>query len=358
LAMAFVLLGKYLYTLVIPHPLVSEIGYPQMTTTNWGNWRAIVAVLLFVGMGSFALWHARRKSFIAFGILFFLITFSIYSNVLILIGSSYGERFLYVASLGYCIALVALLQQAFPGAQPEERPQNLQVLFQQNTLFVGLVSMIVLAYSAKTITRNGDWYDSYALYSADIIKVPNSAKLNYHLGLEEVKQGLELTNDEQQKRDWLDKGLVHFQKAIELYPPYGDAHAQVGLSLFRRGYGDEALKSYQTALQYIPNDAKVYSNMGIIYFQKGNLQKAEEVYSKAVQLDPRYVDARRNLGSVYAQTKRFDQAIAQFKAAITYEPDNAILYFYTGSAYRDKGSPQEGQPYFEQAYRLDPSLRK
>jgi len=356
MAMAFLLLGKYLYTLLLPHPLVSEIGYPQLSTTTWSNWQSILSLLFYGFIGVLALWGLKKKSLVSYGLLFFLITFSIYTNLFITIGSSYGERFVYMASLGFCIALVSVLQLAFP--INEDRQASFSTgLLKNNSALLGIVSVLVLAYSFKTLSRNVDWYDSYALYSADILKVPNSAKLNYHLGLEEVKQGLDIKDNQQEMRNWLDKGLQHFQKAVEFYPEYGDAHAQIGLSLFRRGHMDPALQSYQTALKYIPNDAKVYSNMGIIYFQQKNLRKAEEVYSKAVQLDPRYVDARRNLGSVYAQTQRFDQAIEQFKKAIEFEPDDAILYFYTGSAYRDKGDPASAKPYFDIAYQKNPALR-
>ncbi|MEM9821945.1 MAG: tetratricopeptide repeat protein, partial [Bacteroidota bacterium] len=325
-------------------------------TTTWGNWRSIVALMAYGAIGGLALWGMKKKTLWAYGLLFFLLTFSIYTNLLITIGSSYGERFVYMASLGFCIAMLSLLVLAFP-FKAEHRDLTFSNVLKNNLVLTGLIGAIVLLYSFKTVTRNGDWYDSYALYAADIKKVPNSAKLNYHLGLEEVKRGLDLKEDQQQMRSWLDRGLKHFQKAVELYPKYGDAHAQIGLSLFRRGHLDPALQSYQTALQYIPNDAKVYSNMGIIYFQKQNLQKAEEVYAKAVQLDPRYVDARRNLGSVYAQTGRYDQAIEQFKKAIEYEPKQAILHFYTASAYRDKGDPASAKPYFDRAYQLNPALR-
>lgn len=357
LAMAFVLIGKYLYTLLFPHPLVSEYGYPQLTTTTWSNWQALLSLAIYLGMGIFALFRLREKSILSFAILFFLITFSIYSNILIMIGSSYGERFAYVASLGFCLLLVGVLIEAF-GAKSTDGKASMAIDFQQNKSLLVISGIILLLYTGKTITRNADWYNSYSLYAADISKVPNSAKLNYHLGLEEVKKGLDVKNNQKLSREWQDKGLVHFQKALELYPTYGDAHAQIGLSLFRRGYMNEALESYEKALKYNPLNAKVYSNMGIIYFQQKNLKKAEEVYLKAVQLDPRYVDAHRNLGSVYAQTKRFDQAIQHFRTALDFEPNSAILHFYLGSAYRDKGEPKTAKPFLDKAYQLNPALKR
>ena len=155
----------------------------------------------------------------------------------------------------------------------------------------------------------------------------------------------------------MNSAVTYFQKALQIYPTYGDAYSQLGLAYFRANDYNNALVNYNKALEYKP-DAQTYSNMGIIFFQQGNLAKAQEVYEKAVKIDPRFVDARRNLGSVYAQQKQFDKAIAQFKEALKYAPNNPTLYLYLGYVHRDKGDTAGAQTYLNKAYQLDPSLKK
>jgi Tfp pilus assembly protein PilF len=268
--------------------------------------------------------------------LFFIITFSVFANVIILIGSSYGERFLYMPSLGFAIAAAWGLMKI--GAV-EMDVSNVHVLsqFKQSSLLAIASVVIVLLFSTRTVLRNPDWENSYSLYHADIPNVPNSAKLNYHYGLEQVKQGLKL-NDGPEKQSWIQKGMASFEKAIALYPQYHDAYGELGLGHFRSGQLDKAMENYEKSILYKPNNAKVYSNMGIIYFQNGQLDKAKEVYEKAVKIDPRFVDARRNLGSVFAQQKRFDEAIVHFTEALKYDPYNVTLHQYMGFVYRDKGN--------------------
>ena len=355
-ATAFLLIGKYFLTLIFPHPLGSDFGYNQIPIVSFGNWKVLLSLIAFIGIIVFALIQLPKKKMIAFGILYFMITFSIFSNLIIDIGSSFGDRFLYMPSLGFAIVLTALIFK-FSKLQWKPEPFKLNGLIKKYGIVLAIPAVIILLYSIKTISRNKAWYDSYTLYAADIHTAPNCAKLNYHLGLEQNKKGLAETNP-QLKTEWMDKAMDRFRKALEIYPSYGDAYSQLGLAYFRKNDFNNALTNYAKALEYKPNDAQTYSNMGIIYFNQGNLAKAREVYEKAVQLHPRFVDARRNLGSVYAQTKQFDKAIEQFNEALKYAPDNATLYLYLGYVYRDKGDTATAQNYFNKAYQLDPSLRK
>ncbi|MDO8366015.1 MAG: glycosyltransferase family 39 protein, partial [Saprospiraceae bacterium] len=94
LASAFMMCGRYLWTLLFPHPLVSDMGYPQMKVVTFADWRALAGFLTYLGMGIWALMNLRKKHILSFAILFYLATFSVFSNVLMQIGTSYGERLL------------------------------------------------------------------------------------------------------------------------------------------------------------------------------------------------------------------------------------------------------------------------
>ncbi len=350
-ATAFVLLGKYLMSLFLPVTLISEYGFPQMGIVGWSDWRAIVSLVIWTGLGIWALMNIRKQSIPAFGILYFIITFSVFANLIILIGSSFGERFLYMASLGFTIAL-AWGMIKWSGASMEPSKEKLLDELLSVKLLTGLAATVLVLYSARTILRNPAWENSYTLYSTDIPNVPNSAKLNYHHGLEQVKKGLAFKQGPEYRR-WIEEGMNSYTRAIELYPAYHDAYGERGLGYFRMGQLDKAIENYKLSIKHKPNNSKVYSNMGIIYFQKGELDKAKEVYEKAVNIDPRFVDARRNLGSVYAQQKRFDAAIAQFTEALKYDPNNATLHQYMGFVYRDKGDAANAKIWLDKAKQLE-----
>ncbi len=332
LASAFMMFGRYLWALTVPYPLVSDLGYPQMQPVGFGDWRALLGFLAFAGLGGWALFRLLKKDVASFAILFFLTTFSLFSNLVITIGTSYGERLLYLPSLGFALLLAGALLQI--------------PLIRQNTNVAwAVLGGIVAVYAMITIGRNPAWFDSYALYKADISTSPNCAKLNYHLGLEEVKLGVEEETGRLRDSLMVVKGIASYTRALELYPQYHDAYGSRGLAYFRLRQYEQAKSDYERALQHRPNDSKVLSNMGFIYFMRNNLDSAEIVYRRAVQYDPRFVDARRNLGAVLAMKRQFPEAIKEWEEGLKYDPGNPTLRQYIGTAYKDMGQPEKAKAY-------------
>lgn len=351
LASAFMMCGYYLKTLVFPHPLISDLGYPQMKPVSFADWRALGGFLAYAGMFIWALLNIGKKHVLAYAILFYLISFSLFSNVLMLIGTSYGERVLYTPSFGFALALAWLLTR-LSGARPSaDTPLAAQLANPggKGALVWGIAGAILLAYSVKTVLRNPAWYTSYTLYKADIPHSPNCAKLNYHLGIETIKEGMVEETGQVTDTTWVNKAIDYYSRAIELFPQYHDAYGSRGLAYFRLQKYDQAYSDYQQALKHRPNDDKVLSNMGFIYFLRNQLDSAEVVYRKSVALNPRFIDARRNLGAVLAMKKQFPAAIEQWQEGLIYEPDNATLLQYIGTAYKDMGQPEKAQPWLERA---------
>lgn len=352
-ASAFSSCWRYLQVLFWPHPLVNDMGYPQLKPVGFSDWRAGLGLLSFFGTGIWALLNLGRKHFLSFAILFFLITFSLFSNVFVIIGTSYGERLLYVPSLGFAFAVAWGICKIF-------KINDLSNIWKPNGNSMAWIvaGLLVGLYSVKTVLRNPAWYDSASLYAADLPTSPNCAKLNYHNALEVTRIGMDEKTGTVIDSTQILKGIEAYTKTISLYPEYHDAYGSRGLAYFRLKKYDQAFVDYQKALKYRPNDAKVLSNLGFIYFMRQQLDQAEEVYRKSIVYDPRFVDVRRNLGAVLAMKKQFPQAIEQWKVALQYEPRNTTLLIYIGSAYRDMGQPAEAAPWLEKAYAIDPSLRK
>ncbi|HND88681.1 MAG TPA: glycosyltransferase family 39 protein, partial [Saprospiraceae bacterium] len=225
LASAFMMCARYLQTLVFPHPLISDMGYPQVKPVPFGDFRAIGGFLLYAALGVLGLTLTLRRNFLGYAILFYLITFSLFSNVFMIIGTSYGERLLYLPSLGFAFALAWLLTKAFkindmdsvwkPGGSP--------------AIWVA-AGLILALYSFKTIARNPAWYVSGDLYSADLPYAPDCAKLNYHNGIEVIKKGINEKTSTVTDTFWVKEAIKSHSRAIELYPDYHDAYGSRGLA--------------------------------------------------------------------------------------------------------------------------------
>lgn len=353
LAGALAMMFYYFKALIFPLTMVSDMGYNAVPLSGWSDPKTLLMLLLNIALLAMAYQGLRKRDPVAFGILLFYITFSISSNIFLTIGTSYGERLLYAASLGFSFAFVFALYKFVKTADLND---NLFSFLGKSSAFTAIIAIFFLFFAVKTYTRNPAWKDSYTLYETDVETSSNGAKINYHYGLELTKKGRDAA-DASNKKMYLEKAIRHFEKALSISPGYHDVYGEMGLAYMYLGDNNKAMENFRTSVEQTP-DAKVYSNMGMVYFQQNNIQEAQRVYEKAIQIDNRYVDGYRNLGSALAMQGKFAEAIPQFKKAIEFRPNEAILYYFLGSAYRDSGDAETGQQYLKKAYQLDPKLKK
>ncbi len=100
---------KYVVLLVFPHPLSYDYSYNQLPIIGFGNPKALAAVAVIVAMFVYAIKNFKSRNVFAYCILFYGLTVVITSNLLVDIGATMAERFIFTGSLAFCIALVLLL---------------------------------------------------------------------------------------------------------------------------------------------------------------------------------------------------------------------------------------------------------
>jgi hypothetical protein len=178
-ATALLVLGKYLLLLLVPYPLICDYNYNHIPITDLSDWRVWLSVFVHLGLLAFAILNLKKKHFISYAILFYLISMALYSNLVLVIGAGMGDRFLYISSLGFCLAVAWLLAKFLGGGEREEsNPQDFGSLLNGRIPLVGIVTVILLVFGYMTTDRNADWKNSFSLYLADIKKAPESARLN------------------------------------------------------------------------------------------------------------------------------------------------------------------------------------
>lgn len=346
-------IGLYVQKMIWPHPLVSDLGFNQVSPKSFSHPMVIGAALLLLATLAHLFLKTRKKDFLAFCAWFFIIVFSIYSNLIVSIGSNYGERFLYTALLGFTLGFMYLISKIFH--LDVLHTLSLKGFTSRQMGGLTLVGLLVLVYSGLTLARNPAWKNDLTLHATDIKNAPNSAKTNYHLGLEYNRQAVD-TPDVQIKQQLFTEAVKYIGRSLEIYPEYPDALGTLALIHYRNKQYDQALTYYERANQVGPT-ARNYSNMGAIYFERGDLATAQGLYEKAVSLDPRFSDARQNLGSIFARQRQFTQAIEQYLEGLKYDPNHIMLNYFLGLAYRDNGQAELGRPYLERAKQLNPALQ-
>jgi len=341
-ASAFMMCGYYLRALVFLHPLVCDLGYPQLAPVTFADWRALAGLLACAGMAVFALCTLRRKHFLSFAILFFLATFSLCSNIFYLIATSYGERLLYVPSLGFAFALAWCLQRVLGSKKAGGF-----------ALFWAACGVLLVLYGVKTVTRTLDWKDNFTLFAADIRTSPDSAHLNYMYGYELLTKGYDEKKGLMLDARLLEQAVERFSHSLKLYPYDFSTWGERGCSYLRLQKYDLAYADYMKTVELYPKNAHALSALGFLCRKfRNEPDRAEGLFRQAMALDPGFMEPRRSLGALLADRQDFEQAVKVWKEALAITPDDVQLHAFIGRAYADMGRPDEALLWQEKAAAL------
>ncbi len=348
-------LGKYLQLLVFPHPLSHDYYPRQVGIMTFGDWQVLGSLALYAGLVIYAILGLRRKDPLSYSIWFYLITLSIVSNLVFPIGTNLAERLLFMPSVGFCLAIVLLLQKMFFSKK--------LTAFKQLYPFFGVIMLLFAFFSVKTISRNPSWKDNFTLFTTDIQTSPNSAKLRNAVGGELVTQSVNEKN-EQQRLAMLQEAAGHLREAVKIHPTYKNAYLLLGNCYNYLQQYDSAIASYRQALALDPDYKEAFDNLTITYTQAGryygeqqnDLAKAVEYLQQGYQLRSDDYETVRLLGVAYGIGGNAQKAIEFFEKGTQLQPNNAGAWYDLGTAYHNAGNPEKGNEYIQKALAMEPDI--
>jgi tetratricopeptide (TPR) repeat protein len=253
--------GKYFQLLVFPHPLTHDYYPKQIPIVGWTEPLTVFAIGTTLFLAAFALIRFYKKDILSFAILFFFITFSVSSNLLVPVGTFMNERFMFMPSLGFCLALVLLIQK-------------LVARFGQKAV-IASVLVLVAAGSARSIARNPAWKDGLTLFTTDVRVSSESAKCNTSAGGLMMEEAIKMPAGSG-KIALLKEAVTYMEKAVEIHPASANAWLILGRAQIELGDLDYAERATLKCLQQIPGHADARTNMLYLAQQNGRLGRAEE----------------------------------------------------------------------------------
>lgn len=356
LATAIKILGYYLKLCIVPHPLLFDYSYNQIPIVNFSDPCVVLSLLVYLGMLIFAIIGLRKKKFLAFASLFYLITISLFSNIFFTIGSAMAERFLYFASLGFCFALsIALLKITKTELINVDRQQVSNLFYKSNKKVLICVCSICLLYSFKTISRNKDWKSNYTLYTHDCKLMDANARAHLYLGNEIIRNMVAAEKDPVRRTALSLEGISELKKSLAIYPENEEAWNTIAAGYMQVDSIDQAAAYFQKAASAHPEDL---SNLAGLYLAKGEYKKAIDLYKTITEKNPNFADGFLNMGVCYGTIKEYDQAINAFNKALSLQPNDAKIYYYLCTAYKFKGDMVNYEKNYQEAFRLDPGLSR
>jgi Tfp pilus assembly protein PilF len=357
---AIYILGLYLKLLFFPHPLSCDYSYNTIpivdTPAHPGFLLSLLAHIALVGV---AVWLFRKKSVISFGILFYIITLSIGSNLVTIIGTNMAERLVFIPSLGFALIIAELAVRLFK--VPSTQFTGWSKMAKSTPLLFVALAVVLGAYAMKTMERNKDWHSVSTLFNADVKTVPNSAHmLMYHAGMITNEDSLNAKTPEAQQQT-LDVAIKEMDRALEIYEPFPDIHNNLGKCYKRLGNFDMAIKHFNRAIELANTNSTFYNNLGTVYFAQMKYDLAEKEFKLAVEKNGErcYPDALSNLGSVYGTYGELyrarnvmDTAMMNFQASINYfkqtldcDKEYTTAMKFLAATYKNIGDEQQAQVY-------------
>jgi tetratricopeptide (TPR) repeat protein len=374
-ATALGLLPRYLGQLTVAQNMPYYSGYPYVKPLHLSNWQALLGLFFytFLFFGGFY-WFIRKPRpiflaqtapndkappssptlsfeqiapFCGLAFLWFVISLSVYANLVKLAPDTFALRYLFAPSVGYCWALLLLLAYLFKVKFPDTGNWA-----RQNWSFLAIFALICLFYGVKTYQRNKVWENSYTLFAADMEQLDQCARAHTYMAAELTRQSA--MPNKQPKLNLAPNSIYdHYERATQLFPSYAEAYNFWAKALATHGKVNDALNVCEKAQQHCPNDKSTI-------FCTGETLYLAEKYADAIpHLEKALLNAKDLkksydlLAWAYYKTQQHDQAHQLLDSALLRFPQTAYFAREKGKMYfLDKQMPQ-ALPLLRQAYQLD-----
>jgi tetratricopeptide (TPR) repeat protein len=361
----FYTLGKYLVLLIFPHPLTHDYYPPQIPMMTFADGQVIFTLLIYIGAGIYALMRLPKKDPIAFGIIYFIATLSVVSNLVFPIGTNMGERFMFMPSVGVCLIAAVLLYKL-----ANKRIANWSDL----KLALPIIALFLVGFSLKTVVRNMAWKNNYTLFSTDIQTSINSAKLNNSMAGITSEEAIKPENAAK-KQQMLNDAIRYGLKARELHPTYANPNVIIGNAYLYLGDYQKSIEFYDYTLRITGEGSSDYTNalnnkkvalanIKPEYLTKQGEALANQQFAEAIRIGEQAIAAGNisvelfgQQGAAYGANGQHQKALEMFQKVLQLDPNSAQGYLNMGYAYQGLGDTANTNTSFEKAYSLDSNLR-
>ena len=302
----YVALYHYLWKLIYPATLSHDYSYDAIPLIgSWSDPRVALTLVGCAALLGLLVWSYRRSTTLFFAMSAYLVTFSVVSNVILLIGTILGERLLYFPSVFFCLAAAWLLRELVRRApRLAERRQPL--------VFAALMVVVVALHGARALDRTRDWEDQFTVFTHDLEHVvPRSAKALNNAGAVLIQRGR------------YEEGLELLGRAIDLYPlGYPVPYYVAALTLTTLGRDEEAIPMYEGALLNGDKDPITRNNLGFLLVEREiDIERGVGLIEEAVETFPKQAEFRDSLALAYLKQGRLDEARAEIEKAIALNRD-------------------------------------
>jgi tetratricopeptide (TPR) repeat protein len=317
---AIKVLGHGLWLMLFPAQLASDRGFNQIPLSGWSDpvvWISLLAIWAVIGV---ALARYRRDPVIYFAAGFLCIASLTTSNLLVLVGSIFAERFLYLPAAGFAIAIAAVLFRL-----PKARSAQIAV------------AVLLVFYAGRTYIRNADWADNLTLHAADVVTAPGSFRLHDLFGRALFVRNAQVNIDRS-----IQQGEAAWALLRDLPPQYIPDQTLYHLGLYY-GTKGEQLGGATTEMGkqwYAKAIATLERTREISLAGEASFDRLQAEHDKPRPARTVYQPIYKTLGLLYGRMGRHEDAIKTLREGRAVNPETAEFYMHLAREYLAMGKPE------------------
>ncbi|UCC24975.1 MAG: DUF1736 domain-containing protein [Gemmatimonadales bacterium] len=175
---ALAVLGMGMGTLVVPATLSPDYSYDAIpVATSPLDSRVLLALAMLGLLAWCAVRFRRSHPWVALAVVWYFATLLPASNLLVAVGTIFGDRLLYLPSVAFCLAVSGITYGLYRAARPRVA----------RIAAVALVGLLGAGWGLQSARYTGAWRSDIALFEWAVEAVPRSTKAHHKLGEEYLR---------------------------------------------------------------------------------------------------------------------------------------------------------------------------
>ena len=364
---AIALIGRYLGKLVWPARLSVFYGFHPSRHFTDVNVLLGLAGIALCAIFFAALW--KRAHIVSFALVWVFLPLGPVMNARWMPAGVFGERYLFLPSVGFCWLFAWSAVQIWNGSVPAVPRLAARAV-------PALVCIVALLYGVRTVSRNRDWGDEALLYRGATETQDDSSVIRTNLGSTAIDRG----NWELAEREWLDalsidpanayalddmallrqrqeryfESVDYSRRALRSFPAYTTAHINLAETLAAMKRTAEADWQFRVATTLSPLSTRAHNNYGKFLLAQGRSEDARAEYERSVAADFN-AEASDQLGDIYFAWQDFPRAEKAYRKALVANQFDTHAHFGLGRVLEFTRRPADALREYESGLVMDPT---
>ena len=310
----------YLKNLMLPTEFISYYGYKTLAINGYRPAVFVGAAILII-LAALSLRVFKERNTYLFGLIVLLVGLLPFLNATTPMVGIVAERFITVASMGFCVFVVFGLSILAKRFKPKKAG-----------LYVFMFVLIYgLAYLPVIWSRNSQWESKLTVMEADLEKTPENVILNSNLASNYSSMMAYI--NQRQRMEYANRIIKFTKKANTLYPMSENYFLLGSTQYIVFKDFQSAEKNLLKALQMDPTHFGTMLNLANIYKEVKQPQKSIQYLKLLLQVYPKDVSSYALLARKLAEQGRFEEALLHTQEGIAVNGEQYDLVLSMGNIY-------------------------